>query len=224
MYVSRATLAAVLASGTLLIACGGSSSSNGPPGVPTAVSVASGNNQTQEQDSVFYQVLKARVKDANGDAVSASTVTWSVRSGSGSLSATSSSTDLVGDAAITVTAGSSSGPLIVQAKSAAAGDSITFTLTVEDTPGARVRASNFAFTSGNNGTANPAADTIAVNQTVKWYLVAGTHSIASQGSPAFTSSGQLTAVPYENLFFAPGTYQYNCGIHGNQMTGNIVVQ
>jgi plastocyanin len=214
----------MLLSGAGLIACGGSGGTNAPPGVATDIVVRSGNSQSQEKDSVFYQALKVRVRDGNGDGVASSSVVWSVRSGTGQLSHTTATTNSAGEDSIMVTAGGTVGQLIVQARSVEADDSVAFALNIAATPGARVRASNFAFTSGSNGSVNPAVDTISVGETVKWYLVAGTHSVQSQGSPAFTSSGTLSDLPYENLFFNAGTYQYNCGIHGNQMTGAIVVE
>ena len=84
------------------------------------------------------------------------------------------------------------------------------------------------FTSAVNGTSNPAVDTVAVNGTVTWTWVAGgvlPHSVQSQGSPSFTSSGILSGAgsTYQFTFTAPGTYQYDCEVHGQLMTGRIVV-
>jgi plastocyanin len=84
------------------------------------------------------------------------------------------------------------------------------------------------FASGHNGSRNPAVDTVAVNGTVTWTWGAGEslpHSIQSLGSPSFTSSGILTGAgqTYHFMFMTPGTYHYNCAVHGNLMTGTIVV-
>jgi plastocyanin len=51
------------------------------------------------------------------------------------------------------------------------------------------------------------------------------HSVQSTGSPSFTSSGILTGPgsTYQFTFTAPGTYQYDCAVHGTMMTGTIVV-
>ena len=45
------------------------------------------------------------------------------------------------------------------------------------------------------------------------------------GSPSFTSSGILTGPgnTYQFKFTTPGTYQYDCAVHGPMMTGRIVV-
>jgi plastocyanin len=84
------------------------------------------------------------------------------------------------------------------------------------------------FTSARNGTSNPAVDTVAVNGTVTWTWAAGAdlpHSVQSTGSPSFTSSGILSGAgnTYQFTFTAPGTYQYDCAVHGQLMTGRIVV-
>ena len=83
--------------------------------------------------------------------------------------------------------------------------------------------------SAHNGTANPAVDTVAVGATVTWTWTNNqgvSHSVHSQGSTPFASSpimggdGQTYAV----TFTAPGTYQYDCAVHGTAMTGTIVVR
>jgi plastocyanin len=86
-----------------------------------------------------------------------------------------------------------------------------------------------AFISAHNGTANPAVDTVAVGGNVTWTWTNNqgiSHSVQSQGSTAFASSpimggnGQTYAV----TFTTPGTYRYDCAVHGTAMTGTIVVQ
>jgi plastocyanin len=46
------------------------------------------------------------------------------------------------------------------------------------------------------------------------------------GSPTFTSSAIKTGSgsTYQVTFTAPGTYQYDCAVHGTMMTGTIVVK
>ena len=81
------------------------------------------------------------------------------------------------------------------------------------------------FASRHNGTVNPAVDTVAVGDVVTWQW-AGTlpHDVrwidapGQADSPVLTGSGTFTAT-----FAAPGTYHYDCSLHGNAMTGTIVV-
>ena len=94
---------------------------------------------------------------------------------------------------------------------------------------AAVTVGNIFFKSGHNGSANPAVDTVAAGGTVTWtWTSSGSipHSIESEGSPSFTSSAIKTGdgSTYQVTFSAPGTYQYDCAVHGTMMRGTIVVQ
>ncbi|HEX9217215.1 MAG TPA: plastocyanin/azurin family copper-binding protein [Gemmatimonadales bacterium] len=85
------------------------------------------------------------------------------------------------------------------------------------------------FISGHNGTANPAADTVAAGSTVTWTWTNNqsvSHSVQSQGSTAFASSPIMSGSgqTYAVTFTTPGTYQYDCAVHGTAMNGTIVVR
>ena len=93
---------------------------------------------------------------------------------------------------------------------------------------AAVSVGDIFFKSVLNGSSNPAVDTVAVNGTVTWTWASSEslpHSVQSTGSPSFTSSAVMTGPgnTYQFTFTAPGTYQYDCAIHGTMMTGTIVV-
>ena len=92
-----------------------------------------------------------------------------------------------------------------------------------------VTVGNIFFQSGHNGTMNPAVDTVPVGTTVTWTWTntgSETHTVRSDGMPSFTSSDPITGngQTYTMTFTTPGTYQYDCAIHGPLMTGRIVVQ
>jgi plastocyanin len=92
-----------------------------------------------------------------------------------------------------------------------------------------VTVGNIFFKSGHNGTQNPAVDTVAAGTTVTWTWTstgATPHSVKSEGEPSFTSSSNLTGngMTYTFAFTTPGTYHYDCAVHGDAMTGTIVVQ
>ncbi|PYP73571.1 MAG: hypothetical protein DMD25_16380 [Gemmatimonadetes bacterium] len=81
------------------------------------------------------------------------------------------------------------------------------------------------FISAHNSTANPAVDTVAVGGTVTWTWTNNlgvSHSVQSQGSTAFASSPIMSGSgqTYAVTFTAPGTYQYDCAVHGTAMTGH----
>jgi plastocyanin len=92
-----------------------------------------------------------------------------------------------------------------------------------------VTVGNIFFQSGHNGTRNPAQDTVAVNQAVTWTW-SGTgstpHNVQSVGTPDFASSATLTGsgMTYSVSFSDPGTYHYQCLVHGAAMSGTVVVQ
>jgi plastocyanin len=82
------------------------------------------------------------------------------------------------------------------------------------------------FVSDHNGTQNPAVDTIPVGGTVTWTWTGSLpHGVQSLGSTSFTGSGIKTGNgTHAVTFTAPGTYQYDCVVHGTSMRGTIVVQ
>ena len=91
-----------------------------------------------------------------------------------------------------------------------------------------VTVGNNFFRSDRNKSVNAAVDTVAVGGKVRWQWVnTGTapHNIASLGTPTFMSGPVETGNGniYELTFTTPGTYRYNCAIHGNLMTGTVVV-
>ncbi len=95
-------------------------------------------------------------------------------------------------------------------------------------PPAQVMVGNIFFRSAHNGSQNPAVDTIAAGSTVTWtWNAAGSHSIRSTGVPpaVFRNSVVMSAAGsvYSVRLLHPGTYDYDCAVHGAAMTGRIVV-
>jgi plastocyanin len=93
---------------------------------------------------------------------------------------------------------------------------------------AAVSVGDIFFKSVLNGSSNPAVDTVAVNGTVTWTWASSEtlpHSVQSTGSPSFTSSAVMQGPgnTYQFTFTTPGSYTYDCAIHGQLMTGTIVV-
>lgn len=96
-------------------------------------------------------------------------------------------------------------------------------------PTGTVTVGNIFFQSGHNGTKNPAVDTVAAGATVTWTWTSTgsvSHSVESEGTPSFTSSTIMTGSgnTYSVTFSSPGTYTYDCAVHGPAMSGRIVVQ
>jgi plastocyanin len=98
------------------------------------------------------------------------------------------------------------------------------------TPGnGAVTVGDIFFKSARNGSSNAAVDTVVAGGTVTWTWAAGEslpHSVQSLGSPSFASSAIQSGggKTYQVTFPSTGTYQYDCAVHGQMMTGRIVVQ
>lgn len=117
-------------------------------------------------------------------------------------------------AALLACGGNGDGPAAVESGGGGGGRAGTVTV-----------GSGIQFTSVHNGTMNPAVDTVAVGDTVTWTWTGSLpHSVRSVGAPSFASSGTLTGRgTYSVVFTAPGTYRYDCVVHGAAMTGAVVV-
>jgi plastocyanin len=94
---------------------------------------------------------------------------------------------------------------------------------------AHVRLGNLFFTSDRNNSTNPAVDTVALGGSVSWTwgnTGIAEHSVRSLGTPSFTSSATKlgNGQNYTFTFIGAGTYNYDCAVHGSQMTGRIVVR
>jgi plastocyanin len=92
-----------------------------------------------------------------------------------------------------------------------------------------VTIANILFQSGHNGTQNPAIDTVPAGTAVTWTWTntgSTSHSVQSQGTQSFASSQILSGSgkTYTVTFTTPGTYVYDCAVHGSAMTGRVVVQ
>lgn len=93
---------------------------------------------------------------------------------------------------------------------------------------AAVSVGNNFFRSDRNGTENTAVDTVRVGGTVTWTWIQGNglHSVESLGNPSFTSSDEQSAQGshHEVTFTEHGIYEYICSIHGEAMSGRVVVE
>jgi plastocyanin len=108
----------------------------------------------------------------------------------------------------------------------AGGNTSGGTPTSSDVP---VIVGNIFMKSGHNGSVNPAVDTVAIGGSVTWtWTSTGNvpHGIQSLGSPSFPTGATLTGDGkiYRVTFNIPGTYRYDCLVHGTMMPGTIVVR
>jgi plastocyanin len=193
---------------------------------PVAFTKVAGDNQGQEANQAFSTVLSAKVADQYGNGVGSITVNWAVTSGTATVSNPTSQTNAQGVASMGVTAGATLGAVTVEATTAAvAATTLTYHLSVVPPP-IQISVGNPAYyRSDVNASQNPANDNIVVGQSVIWHWVdVGFHGVRSTHSPTFPSEvGTQSSGTYRVTFTAPGIYQYDCSVHGLQMTGNITV-
>jgi len=234
LAASRLTLGTVAGAQTARAKLSGSSGSvtfnaTATPGAASAFTRNAGDGQSAGTNAAYAAPLSVKVADQFGNGIAGVTVNWAVQSGTAALGGASSVTAASGVASMMVTAGATPGAVVVRATTAAVAGNLDFNLTVTTPPvmvslGGTSVASYF-FRSVKNNTQNPAVDTAAVGQPVRWSNTTGTHTVFSIGG-TFTGSGTLTGAgaTYTVTFQNPGTYMYECGIHGPVMNGRIVVQ
>jgi hypothetical protein len=105
-----------------------SMSCNQQTGPSESVSIISGNNQSGTVGMTLNTPLVVSVTDANGTIIPSAAVTWTVKSGGGTVSASSTTTDSTGRTQVTWTLGPTPGSDTVQA-AAVGGAVATFVAT-----------------------------------------------------------------------------------------------
>src|SRR5438067_5894189 len=131
--LARSRRLAGAASILLLVACKHDATTSAPTPVATTITVTSGDAQTIVAGAAASTPLSVKVVDASGAPMSGVTVTWTLASGSGTLSAATSTTDANGVATVTYTAGLTAGTATVTA-TAGALTPITFTESIVAPP------------------------------------------------------------------------------------------
>ena len=207
------------ASGTALAGCG--DDGNEPAGLAVARAQPSGDGQTAAPGAALLAPVRVRVT-GDGQPEAGVTVTWAAAGAGASIAPPTGATGADGVAEAAWTLPGTAGPATATATVAdAAGSPVTFTATAT-VPG------QVAIAVGNNFF-DPDDRTVTAGATVVWtWTNTGviSHSVESTGSPSFTSSatksgnGQTHSVQ----FTTPGTYTYQCAVHGDAMSGSIVVQ
>lgn len=191
------------------------------PGLAKTLQKASGDNQTADTGHTFSNQLVVKAADQFGNGRTGSTVTWSISSGSGHVTAVTDTTVGTGTAAATLVAGDTLGPVVVLATSSGlTGSPVSFSGTVAHAPTTISIGDDFF---------SPDSVTIHAGDQVKWaWGNTVVHNVTSTGSPSFTGSGSQGAnTTYGPITFAStGVYRYYCTIHGTPtagMKGVIVV-
>jgi plastocyanin len=196
--------------------------------VPVTLTKVTGDNQSAMAGTPLRSIV-ARVDDQFENGVEGVAVSWSISAGT--ISPRSNATSPGGHSIAQVILGDVAGPVTITATAdGLTGSPLIFNATSEAVPTqAAVRLGNLFFTSDRNNSTNPAVDTVAVGASVTWTwgnTGMAEHSVRSLGTPSFTSSATKLGIGqnYTFTFTRTGTYNYDCAVHGSQMTGRIVVR
>jgi hypothetical protein len=193
-----------------------------------------GDSQTVGVNARFCSPLGVFVSDRYRNAVSGQAVTWTVVNGPVSLiredePRTVTMTDLDGYATTSLRPAGTEGGALVRASLRGGGAVADFTVTVGP-PQYLVMLVGLSFMSVQNGTTNPAVDTVPAGQTVQWLLgrsdYADFHRLISVGTPTFLVPGSSNSFPstVSVTFTQPGTYDYADFYNPRTATGVIVVR
>ena len=207
------------ASGAALAGCGGDA--NQPAGLAVARAQPSGDGQTGAPGAVLSAPVRVRVT-RDGQPEAGAAVTWAASGAGASIAPPTGTTSADGIAeAVWTLPGTAGAATATATVTDAAGSPVTFTAT-GTVPG------QVAIEVGNNFF-DPDDRTVTAGATVVWTWTntgAISHSVQSTGAPGFTSSATLAGngQTHSVQFTAPGTYTYQCAVHGAAMAGRIVVQ
>lgn len=191
-------------------------------GTATQMAATGGNNQTGTVGQVLASPFQVTVKDQFGNAVAGTTVAWVATAGGGSIAPPTSTTSATGIATALLTLGPAAGANTATATvTGLTGSPVSFTATGAEAPAA-------ADVAVGNDFFQPTSITVTAGTTVTWTWNAGaaSHSVQSLGSPSFMSSSIMAGggSTYSVKFNTPGTYQYDCAVHGVAMSGTVIVQ
>lgn len=193
-------------------------------GPATALVLAGGNNQQAEVGTAVALPLEVRATDQFTNPVAGVAVAWAVTGGGGSVAPPTSNTTSAGLASTVFTLGGSIGSNTATATAAGlTGSPVSFTATGTAPP-----IGNAGVVVGNNFF-DPVTRTVPAGTKVTWTWTntgATQHSVTPTGIPTFTGSAVLSGngTTHEFTFSTPGTYTYECSVHGSAMSGTIEVQ
>lgn len=196
-------------------------------GAAATIAISSGNTQTGTVGAALSTPFSVVIKDSNNNVVPSATVDWTVLSGAGSLSTSSTTTNGSGLASSTLTLGTTAGANSVKATINGTSTSVTFSAT-----GAAAAPATITIAAGNNQTGtvgsplpihysvlvkdafnNPVSST-----TIQWNVVSGSGSLSSS-----TSSTDATGVAeiIHTLGNAAGANSVSATVSGQALLNQV---
>ncbi|HKR54818.1 MAG TPA: plastocyanin/azurin family copper-binding protein [Gemmatimonadales bacterium] len=192
------------------------------PGNATQMAKSAGDSQAGVISAALPNPHAVVVKDAHGNAVGSFKVRWVAGTGGGSVSDTAPVTNASGIASTIRTLGSTLGTQTDTASATLTGSPVIFVSTGDSVPALA------AVTVGPGISYAPTSVTVSNGGKVTWTWASGSiaHSVNWLTAPGTlpTSSGIQTTGTYQVTFTMPGTYTYDCLVHGEAMTGTVIVR
>jgi hypothetical protein len=188
-----------LALAAVVAGCHDNSSNTAPPTATAITANASTNGQTGTVGQALVNPVAVHVTDQNGNSMAGATVTWTVASGSGSVSSATSSTDASGNATVTWTLGNTAGANSLTA-AIAGGASTTITATGQAAAAAAVTIVSGNGQSVTSGSATQPLVVMVADQfgnpvagvTVAWVVTGGGTLSAASTTTDATGKTQIT--------------------------------
>lgn len=195
----------------------------GTAGRATQVSLSGGDAQHGVVGSPLSLAHKVLIADAHGNPKSGAQIRWVVGDGGGTVSDTAPTSAADGTASVLRTLGATVGSQSDTAiANGLAGSPIAFTATADTVPFAA------GVTVGPTIMYAPTTVTVASGGTVTWTWASGSiaHSVMWLTAPGTlpTNSAIQSTGTYPITFTTPGTYTYQCAVHGSAMTGQVIVR
>ncbi len=189
-------------------------------GNAASIAVNGGDHQVGAVSTSLPTMHTVIVKDEYGNPKSGTTVTWALGMGGGSISSNAPVTNANGVAGVTRTLGGATGANTDTARvTGLSGSPVAFT----DTAAAIVQVQV-----GNNFF-NPVHDTIPAGTFLKFHWSPGgvLHSVVWLTGPTplpDNSGAAQTSGDFIVRVVMPGSYTYECGVHGAAMPGAVEAQ
>lgn len=202
-----------------LLACGGEGEVIVAPPSPITMAFASqsGDGQSGAPGSILGSPFRVIVTHG-GAAVAGQTVNWSLLSGGGSLSPTSSTTNASGIAESRLTLATTPGGSLVQAAASGVEGSPVFSASA-------VVPGQFATVLVVNNLFEPSQVTIAPGGTVlfQWPSSARDHNLIPIPPAIIPNAPIVRSGPFsvEQTFQVPGSYGFFCSVHATATTGSM---
>lgn len=191
-------------------------------GNATQLAKSAGDSQVGLISTALPSPHSVIVKDGHGNVVGSFKIRWAAGTGGGSVSDTAPLSNASGVASTTRVLGATLGTQTDTASAALTGSPIVFVSTGDSVShvGAVTVGPGIAF--------SPTSVTIGNGGTVTWTWASGSiaHSVAWLTAPGTkpSDSAVQTAGTYQVTFTTPGTYTYDCAVHGAAMSGTIIVR